>query len=147
MAELNKLFERIAEKQTWGHRELKAVINEWCAGDANIKNDNSVRPATIEVGDIVLFHIARVMHPSIIISVEGNVCHSVVLSTKNREHHYLAPVENSRLLQTSYYTTTIASMSLELALENFIGIFDQPKQLKSVKKLLKNHYRKLLQNK
>jgi len=144
MGALSKLYERIKDQNVWGHREITKVIEEWANGEAKIGEATTLRPTTVEIGDIVLFHIAGLRHPSIIFKLEADHCHAVVLSTKNRPHHHLKDVENSRLLPQSNFTTTVVSMTNERALENFIGIFDNPKELKIIKKMLRKHFRSLL---
>ena len=133
----------IFEKTQYNREEIIAIIKRWVDKNKNIKSNVNI-PDTIEFGDVILFSIANRNHPCVVFKKENNICHALVLSTKQYEHHFIAKIEQSRLFTISNFTSTIISLPEDQAKRNFIGIFDSPQELKKAVKLVKTKYKRIL---
>jgi hypothetical protein len=108
------------------------------------KSFKFIPPKDIIVGDIVDYNIQGQLHPVIIIKVIDKQCFGVVLTTKNNDYCTLSKIENSRVFSESYFSCTIIGLTVEYALTRWRGVFDNPKEIKRVKTLLKQNYKNIL---
>ncbi len=144
MQGFNKLVEKLKSKQTWDTAHLVNMLGEW-KNEVSMRNYHfGTNVKEIRVGDIVDFDIAGQLHPAIIIRIVGDICYACVLTSKENDYCTLGAIENSRLFEGSYYTCTIGSMTKERALARFVGVFDNPHQLKQIKQKLHSLYQTVL---
>jgi len=142
--DLTGLYGCFTDKTTYNQQEIQDRIKKWVDKNQNIKSPMN-KPTSIEVGDVILFHIASMFHPCVVFKkTVDKKCYGLVISSKDHDHHFLTKIENSRLYIKSYFTITVISVTEQQALDNFVGIFDSPKELKQAVKLLKTKYKDIL---
>lgn len=94
-------------------------------------------PSTLKKGDIIVVNYNK-RRPAIVIKVIGDVVYSVTLTSSENEFAFTP--YSSRFLGSGFISSTIITCTIEQALENFVGVFDSPKQLNKVIKELKEYY-------
>jgi len=142
--QVDSLYNSFDSGRTYNKEMILVILKKWIDKNQYIKCNTDV-PDTIEFGDVILFNISGRNHPCVIFKKDENKnCHGIILSTKSHEHHFTAKIENSRIFLNSNFTSTIISVTEETARNNFIALFDSPKELKNAVKLLKLKYKKIL---
>lgn len=97
------------------------------------------RPNYLKLGDVYMNPIIK--HPVLIIKIKNDVAYGVSLTT---EESYVGILmkSNSRFYPDSYITSTIITTNASSI--KLHGVYDCPSDLRELKKLLKQHYKKLL---
>ena len=122
----------IIEKIGDGNCSMDKVLGWVRCLPSNEKGSYVVPPPDVQVGDVFMHPIFT--HPYVILRNSGEqwVC---VMLTSNAECKEILEICSSRLFHTSYFTKTLITVQEPMGI--FIGIFNNPKQLKSVYKTLK----------
>lgn len=114
------------------HREILHMLN-------TLKIGKNVNPTTFKVGDV--FMHAGLRHPAVILKISNDFVDAVILTTEESCTNILMKC-NSRFYADSYFTATISRSNLEHI--QLHGVYDNIVDIKEVKKLLKQYYKKLL---
>jgi len=142
--DITSLYNLFETTRTYDKDTIIMILKKWIDKNQNIKSNLDI-PKSIEFGDVILFDISGQNHPCVVFKKEDDgTCHVIVLSTKSHEHHFIAKVEKSRIFSRSNFTSTVVSMPEIQALNNFIAVFDSPKELKAAVRLIKAKYKKIL---
>ena len=141
--DISAMYDLFLLGRLYSKEQIVSSLKGWIDKNQNIKSTLD-SPKKIEAGDIVLFNISGQNHPCVIFKKIENTCHGIVLSTKDHEHHFIANIENSRLYYRSKFTSTVVSMTEEQAKNNFVAIFDSPRELKKAVKLIKEKFKNIL---
>lgn len=100
------------------------------------------RPSMLKIGDIIFVGSSGIPHPCIVYKIKQGFAYSVVVTSKDT--HSVKEVTNSRMLNSSFYSYSIVRTPIALALENYIGVFDNMKELREALKLIKEFYKQIL---
>lgn len=96
-------------------------------------------PSYLKIGDVYINPIIK--HPVVIIKLKDDIAYGASLTT---EESYVGILmkSNSRFYPDSYITSTIITTNASHIKVH--GVYDCPSDLRELKKLLKQHYKKLL---
>lgn len=141
--DLVSLFGCFDDKPSYTKDEITHRIKRWMEKNQNIKSGIN-KPVSIESGDIIFYNIAGLFHPCVIFKKKDGICYGLIVTSKDREHHFLSKIEKSRIFTDSFFSITVASVTEAFALDNFAGIFDSLAELKTAVKLLKTKYKDIL---
>jgi hypothetical protein len=102
-------------------------------------NTFDTKPEYLKLGDVYMNLIVK--HPVLIIKVKDNIAYGVALTT---EESYVGILmkSNSRFYPDSYITSTM--ITIDASSIRLHGVYDCPSDLRELKKLLKQYYKKLL---
>jgi hypothetical protein len=96
----------------------------------------------LQVGDI--FKIQTMSgHRGIVLSIKGDKCCYVMLTTDNTFPGIICPVLNSRVVK-GYFTSTISEYKCGGAWKEFVCPYDNKKQLREVRRILKERWKTIL---
>lgn len=101
---------------------------------------NTVNVDEIKIGDVIRPN--GLGHPSIIFSITGTNVFSIILTTEKSCPAILRAC-SSRKYSTSFFTYTVAVHILSEVKGMILDIYDNPKELKEIKHLVKKFYRGL----
>ncbi len=96
-------------------------------------------PNRIKVGDVITFRDGAKKRPCVILKVlkDRSCIYTTLSSTENV--HNLMP-HNSRFFKEGFICKTLSLCTEETALANFVGVFDDPKFIRTATKAIKQFY-------
>lgn len=124
---LDELEKRIAAKIEWAEKEEKES-----------------RVVDVEINDFFSYNIAQVPHPCVIFAMNEECVWGIITSSNPIGCHNVSAIEGSRLLGNGWWTNTIICSPKELAIKHWLGIFDNPSDVRRAVGLLGEYYKKLL---
>lgn len=86
------------------------------------------RPNCVKKYDIVANMVASVPHPCIVYKVDKDFVYSLCLSSTAAAHNVFK-LEESRIFRNTWMTNSVVRQTHESALESFIGIIDNKKEI------------------
>lgn len=113
-------------KEQYSVKEVKHIVS-------NIKVTNKFLPTKLKKGDVIRIYTVKV-RPAVIIKILNNIIYCVPLSTTKDELNLCE--SSSRFFPDSYFTKSIDVTTYQYALDNIIGLYDNPKHLNEIIKLL-----------
>lgn len=139
---LKQLANEIRVKGSWTKDELINKIEkkaEWAE-----KEEGNGRVEELEINDFFAYNICAVPHPCVIFAMDEATVWGIITSSNGEGCHNIAEIEGSRLLKGGWWTNTIIRQTREMAVKHWLGIFDNPPDVKRAVKLLNEYYKKLL---
>jgi hypothetical protein len=121
------------DKGQYSVKEVKHFIR-------NIKLNRNFEPTHLKKGDIIRIYTVKV-RPAVIIKIDNNIVYCIPLSTTKDELNLCET--NSRFFNNNYFTKCIDVTTYQYAIENIIGIYDNPKHLNIVIKQLEKEMLKI----
>jgi hypothetical protein len=95
------------------------------------------KPKYLKKGDIIKAMGGWKVRPCVVIKVDKDIVYAIPLSTT--EDGINLCEANSRFLTENYFSKSIISVTKENALKNFVGVYDNPKNLnEAIKKVKEN---------
>ena len=129
---LNKqeVLDTLSEKELWTSGEMRTMVSSM---KGSIKSSATLEE--VNIGDV--FYQNGLRHPAVVVSKneDGNY-NCLLLTTKEEGLSVIEPCK-SRFFHTSFITTTLTITDEETILNNFMGVYENKKQLKKVKKIFK----------
>lgn len=104
-------------------------------GDQTNTSTPKFKPKHLKKGDIIKNGVAFKVRPCVVIKVEKDIVYSIPLSTTENSNNLCET--KSRFFENSYFSKSIVSNTIEVALKNYTGIYDNSKHLNKVIKQLK----------
>ena len=140
---LKQLAGEMKVKGSWSLEEVQKKIEAkivWAEKEeGRIKDVEDLR-----INDFFSYNIQKVPHPCVIFAMDESCVWGIITSTNEEGCHNVAPIEGSRMLRDGWWTNTIICAPKEQAMNSWLGIFDNPKDVKKAVTVLKEYYKKLL---
>jgi hypothetical protein len=139
---LKQLVNEVRIKEVWPVEELTRKIDskiEWAE-----KEEHQRKVEEVEINDFFSYSVAKVPHPCVIFAMDEHCVWGIITSTNSSGCHNISPIEGSRLLGKGWWTNTIICTTKDAALKHWLGIFDNPPEIRRAVKLLEEYYKKLL---
>lgn len=140
---LKQLVNELNMRQSWPKEEVVDRVK----GKLDIAREENEKKMVKEIKlyDFFSFKLLEISHPCVIFRIDTDCVWGIITSSNSDgAHHNVAPIEGSRLLSGGWWTTTIVSQTHEDVLSHWLGIFDNPADVKKAVKLLKERYSKIL---
>lgn len=141
---LKQLCNEVKVKGTWDKGELERMILRKLEAAKAVEDRQKVK--TIEIYDFFSYKIMEIPHPCVIFKIEGEKAWGIVASTAEGAVHNVDKIINSRHLERGWWTNTVVCSPVEKCLKHWLGIFDNPEEVKRAVGLLNEYYKKLLDN-
>lgn len=140
MKQLGELLVEVDRKEVWNRVELREKIRK------KIDEAENGKPRVVGLNnyDFFGFSIKHSIHPCVIFRMEEECVWAIVASSNEGACHNIAKIENSRYLSQGWWTATIVCVPKTDAYKYWMGIFDNPDEVRRAVKLLGAHYKTLL---
>jgi hypothetical protein len=126
-----KEIDTLVNKPTYSKSEVKHLIT-------SVSSESVNKPSTLKIGDVFVNLVGGKNRPIVIVKVLGDVVLGVPLSTTEDCLNLLQ--FKSRFFGNNYFSKQVVITKYELAMSNFTGVFDSPRDLKKAKEMLKQFY-------
>lgn len=141
---LKQLQNEVRIKGTWSKEELGEMIFKKLEQARNVEEKQKMK--SVELYDFFSYKIMEVPHPCVIFKIEEEKAWGIITSTNEGAIHNVEKIQNSRHLENGWWTNTIVCHPLNSCLKHWLGIFDNPEEVKRVVGILNEYYKKLLKD-
>lgn len=97
---------------------------------------DSQKPSHLKAGDVFIYQVGLKRRPVVIVKVVDNLVYGIPLSSTEDEMNL--SVSKSRFFSDGFFGKTITAVKINVAMDNFVGVYDNPKLLREAKKEIKN---------
>ncbi len=126
------LLAMVGQKNTWEKQELKEMVQKYLA---NAEQLFPKKPQDIRVGDVTTVYLHKIPHPAVVFKVQSEQAYCIMMSHSGDKPYVVAPVEGSRFWN-GFYTTTVVNVPIEEAIKGWLGVYEHPKKLGKVAKMV-----------
>lgn len=139
---LKEMKNEIRAKGTWSKHELEDKIDGKM--DRAIREEQKPIVECVQLYDFVRVSLHGISHPCVIFRMDETCVWGILSSGNSDGCHNIGKIEESRLLKDGWWTNTVICETKQEALKNWMGIFDNPNDVKRAVKLLKEYYKNIL---
>ena len=118
----------VMSKQQFTKGEVKSFIN-------SVSSRPDEQPSKIKKGDVIYNEMGGKKRPCVVVKVFKDFVFMIPLSTTFDELNLIQ--SRSRFFKKGWFTKGVAVSKKEYAIQNFMGVYDNPKLLNKAIKLMK----------
>jgi signal peptidase I len=128
MSSKAEVISKVNSTSTYIGTAVKQFINE-------VTCEDSMKPSVLKKGDVIKVFSGIKCRPSVVIKVKKDYVISIPLTSKLSQHCLCE--SESRFLRKGWFCNSYTLTPTDIALENFLGVYDNTKALNNAIKELR----------
>ena len=133
MASKKEVMDGFINHQTYLGSEIKTRIN-------SISMERKDAPTTLKKGDVYSDVVGAKKRPCVIIKIKNGIVFAIPLTSSENVHNLTS--YNSRFFGEGWFSNTYTITTEDIVKENFLGVFDNTKNLNEGIKALREFIKK-----